>query len=193
VGQPQRSPLKQGFNYSTAGRLHPFDHVAGILLNLPLILLGFNPIIVLTVGLLGPGLSLFFHTQYVKKLPRPIEYIFNTPSHHRVHHASQKQYLDSNFGAIFMVWDRAFGSYAEEEDLPEYGLTKPIDTQNPVKVMSHGWVEMIHDVRAGNSPSERVKHLVKRPGWSPDRSQLGQQKDRSTAQDQAKTNELTGV
>ena len=181
------------FNYSTAGRLHPFDHVAGILLNLPLILLGFNPIIVLTVGLLGPGLSLFIHTQYVKKLPRPIEYIFNTPSHHRVHHASQKQYLDSNFGAIFMVWDRAFGSYAEEEDLPEYGLTKPIDTQNPVKVMSHGWVEMIHDVRAGNSPSERVKHLVKRPGWSPDRSQLGQQKDRSTAQDQAKTNELTGV
>ena len=75
------------------------------------------------------------------------------------------------------MWDRVFGTYAEEEDLPTYGLTKPIETQNPVKVMSHGWVELIHDLKVDQSGSERIKHLVKRPGWSPDRSQLGQQKN----------------
>ena len=155
------------FNYSTAGRLSPLDHVSGFVLNAPLVFLGVNPAIVLAVGLMGPGISLFFHTQHVGKLPRPIEFLFNSPSHHRVHHASQKQYLDRNMGGILMIWDRMFGTYAEEQAGPRYGLTKSIDTHNPAKIEVHEWRHMIGDFRRATSVRQRIAVLFKAPGAVP--------------------------
>ena len=74
------------------------------------------------------------HTEAIDRLPRPIEFIFNTPSHHRVHHGSQEQYLDKNYGGILIIWDRMFGSFEPEEERVRYGLTNNIETLYPVKV-----------------------------------------------------------
>ena len=135
------------FNYSTAGRLHPLRPCCRNLAQPSADTPGLQPHHRANCWPARPRALLFFHTQYVKKLPRPIEYVFNTRATIASTMLRRSSTLDSNFGAIFMVWDRVFGTYAEEEDLPTYGLTKPIETQNPVKVMSHGWVELIHDPR----------------------------------------------
>ena len=81
--------------------------------------------------------------------PAPFEYVFNTPSHHRVHHASQGGYLDRNFGGILIVWDRLFGSFVAETERPVYGLTKNIDTYNPLRVATHEYVAIAKDVKGG--------------------------------------------
>ena len=101
---------------------------------LPLLLVGFPPWMVL----LAQSWSLIYqfglHTERIGRLPRPIEFVFNTPIHHRVHHGANEQYLDRNYGGILIIWDRLFGSFIREEERVRYGLTKNIDTFNPVKV-----------------------------------------------------------
>lgn len=76
----------------------------------------------------------WIHTEAIKKLPNPIEFIFNTPSHHRVHHSSDLKYLDKNHAGILIIWDRMFGTFQPEEEKPVYGLTKNVNTFNPVKI-----------------------------------------------------------
>ena len=88
------------------------------------------------------------HTEAVDRYPRPIEWIFNTPSHHRVHHGSQEQYLDRNYAGILIIWDRMFGTFEPEGERVRYGLTKNIETFNPVKVAFHEFGSLWRDVRA---------------------------------------------
>jgi sterol desaturase/sphingolipid hydroxylase (fatty acid hydroxylase superfamily) len=96
----------------------------------------------------------------------PIEAVWNTPSHHRVHHASQGSYLDRNFAGMFIVWDKLFGTFEPEGERCVYGLTKNIDTYNPIRVAFHEYVAIGHDWRAARGPREKVALLVRRPGWS---------------------------
>lgn len=108
------------------------------------------------------------HTEAVRKLPRPIEFLFNTPSHHRVHHGSQQQYLDKNYGGILIIWDRLFGSFEPEAERVRYGLTRNINTFNPVKVAYGEYINIWRDVRAARSWRERLGYTFKGPGWKPD-------------------------
>lgn len=101
------------------------------------------------------------------RLPRPIEFLFNTPSHHRVHHGSQQQYLDRNYGGILIVWDRIFGTFEPEGERVRYGLTRNIETFNPVRVAFHEYVDIWRDVRAARSWRDRVGYALRGPGWRP--------------------------
>ncbi|CAB4870370.1 unannotated protein [freshwater metagenome] len=107
------------------------------------------------------------HTERIGRLPRPIEFLFNTPSHHRVHHGSDAQYLDRNYGAILIVWDRLFGTFQAQGERVTYGLTTNIRTHNPVLVAGHEWAALWRDVRAARSWGDRWRHLVRGPGWRP--------------------------
>lgn len=104
---------------------------------------------------------------YADKLPRPFEFVFNTPSHHRVHHGRDPQYLDKNYGGILIVWDRLFGSYADEVQRPNYGLTKPVGTFNIWTLQTHEYRNIARDVAASRSWKERVGYVVGPPGWTP--------------------------
>jgi Fatty acid hydroxylase len=91
----------------------------------------------------------------------------NTPSHHRVHHGSQNQYLDKNYGGILIVWDRLFGSFEPEGERVVYGLTKNVDSFNPIRVATHEFAAIWGDVRRSKTWSERAGYLFQGPGWSP--------------------------
>src|SRR5687768_797955 len=134
---------------------------------LPLLLLGFPPWMVL----LAQSWSLIYqfglHTERIGRLPRPIEFFFNTPSHHRVHHGANQQYLDRNYGGILIVWDRLFGSFEPEGERVVYGLTTNIRTFNPVKVATHEFASIWRDVRRAATWRDRFGYLLRGPGWSP--------------------------
>ncbi len=107
------------------------------------------------------------HTEAIDRYPRPIELIFNTPSHHRVHHGSQEQYLDRNYAGILIIWDRMFGSFEPERERVRYGLTKNIETFNPLRVAYGEFAAIWRDVRAARSWRERAGYMLRGPGWEP--------------------------
>ena len=90
----------------------------------------------------------------ITKLPRPIEYIFTTPSHHRVHHATNEKYLDKNYGSTLIIWDRIFGTFQPEEETPKYGILKPVNSYNPVYLVFHELVDFFRDLFRVRSPKE---------------------------------------
>lgn len=106
------------------------------------------------------------HTERVDRLPHAIEYVFNTPSHHRVHHGANNPYLDKNYAGIFILWDRMFGTFAAEDEPIRYGLTKNIDTHNPIKVNYHEFAAMVGDVWRAKTWRGRLGYLFGPPGWS---------------------------
>jgi hypothetical protein len=105
----------------------------------------------------------WIHTEYIRKLPAPIEYIFVTPSHHRVHHSTNEQYLDKNFGSTFIVWDRLFGTFEAEEEQTLYGITKPINSYNPITLNFHEWKDMSYDVVKSRSLKEAYAMMFTSP------------------------------
>ena len=107
------------------------------------------------------------HTEAIDRYPRPIEFLFNTPSHHRVHHGSQEQYLDRNYAGILIIWDRMFGTFEPERERVRYGLTKNIETYNPVRVAFGEFGAIWRDVQAAKSWRARAGYLFKGPGWQP--------------------------
>jgi sterol desaturase/sphingolipid hydroxylase (fatty acid hydroxylase superfamily) len=109
----------------------------------------------------------WIHTERVRRLPRPLETVLNTPSHHRVHHGSNDVYLDKNYGGILIVWDRLFGSFTGEGERVRYGLTKDIGTFNPVRVAFHEYLAMWHDVRAAAGLRDKLGVVFRGPGWRP--------------------------
>ncbi|QDY76125.1 sterol desaturase family protein [Streptomyces qinzhouensis] len=134
---------------------------------LPMIALGVHPAAVAFCSSVNLVYQFWVHTERIGRLPRPFEYVLNTPSHHRVHHASQGSYLDRNFGGILILWDRLFGSFTAETERPVYGLTKDIDTYNPLRVATHEYAAVARDLRAADSWRERAGRLLRGPGWRP--------------------------
>ncbi len=134
-------------------------------------LLGFDALITFTMMGISLIYQFWIHTELVDKLPKPIEFIFNTPSHHRVHHASNIRYLDCNHAGIFIIWDRLFGTFSQEVkqlDHPVYGLTTNIETHHPVKVATHEYASMLRDVKRAKKLSDKLKYIFYAPGWSHD-------------------------
>lgn len=155
------------FNISVAYRFGPMDGVWPFLFHLPLILLGFNPFVVFFAEMFVQIFQTALHTEWIKKLPRPIEKIFNTPSHHRVHHGSNRKYLDANYAGIFIVWDRMFGTFVEEDEQVIYGLMKPIDSVNPLVAFFHGFWRLGKNVAGAKGIGNKIKYIIATPEWTP--------------------------
>jgi sterol desaturase/sphingolipid hydroxylase (fatty acid hydroxylase superfamily) len=154
------------FNLSTALR-QPWTSWTVWPFYLPMIALGVHPAALAFCSSANLVYQFWIHTERIDRLPRPVEAVLNTPSHHRVHHASQGGYLDRNFGGILIVWDRLFGSFVPETERPVYGLTKNISTYNPLRVATHEYAAIARDVRAARSWRERAGRVLRGPGWEP--------------------------
>jgi len=156
----------QRFNLSTAVR-QKWNPWWELVVWTPLPLLGVPPWMIFTAFSINLIFQFFVHTERIDRLPNLVEYLFNTPSHHRVHHASNPEYLDKNFAGILIVWDRLFGSFVEETHRPTYGLTKNVDSFNPFRLQYHEYAAIWRDVRAARSWRERCGYLFAPPGWRP--------------------------
>lgn len=134
----------------------------GFWLLLPL--LGFEPWMVMTQQAINLVYQFFVHTQTVKQLPRWVEWVFNTPSHHRVHHGTNPEYIDRNYGGILIIWDRLFGSFEPERAPVRYGLTHNLSTYNPFRIAFHEWVAMAKELWKGPDWATRRRALFGKPG-----------------------------
>lgn len=160
------------FNFTTGFRSTVFEPLYRTLFYMPLALIGFNAVDILYAYLLTQLYGNIVHTQYKINLPKWYAFIFVTPAHHRVHHASNIPYLDKNMGMMFILWDRLFGTFHDEDPTEpvKYGLTHQPEDMGPVNVLFHEWKALLHD--ATNAPGWRNKvlYFVKPPGWSHDGS-----------------------
>ena len=129
--------------------------------------LGFAPWMVLLAQSWSLIYQFWIHTERIRRLPRWFEAVFNTPSHHRVHHGSNEVYLDKNYGGILIVWDRLFGTFEPEGERVRYGLTTNIKTFNPVMVAFHEYAALLRDVRRARSWRTRAELVLRGPGWQP--------------------------
>jgi sterol desaturase/sphingolipid hydroxylase (fatty acid hydroxylase superfamily) len=133
---------------------------------LALPLLGFPVWMVLLAQAWSLIYQFWIHTERIVRLPRVVEAIFNTPSHHRVHHGTNHQYLDRNYGGILIVWDRLFGTWEPEGERVRYGLTTQLRTFHPVRVAFHEYLDIARDLRAVHGWRMKVQVLLRGPGWS---------------------------
>jgi sterol desaturase/sphingolipid hydroxylase (fatty acid hydroxylase superfamily) len=154
------------YNLSTALR-QPWSGFLMAWVYLPMPLLGFTPAQVAKAGQLDLLYQYWIHTEAIDRLPRPAEAVLNTPSHHRVHHGANPQYLDKNYGGILIVFDKLFGTFEPEVRRIKYGLTKNIDTYNPVRIAYHEFADIARDVRRAKGLKAKVGHVWNRPGWVP--------------------------
>jgi sterol desaturase/sphingolipid hydroxylase (fatty acid hydroxylase superfamily) len=134
---------------------------------LPLLLLGFPPWMVLLAQAWSLIYQFGLHTERIARLPRPLEAIFNTPSHHRVHHGSNEVYLDRNYGGILIIWDRLFGSFEPEGERVRYGLTTNIGTFKPLRVAFGEYTALWHDIRVAHGARTKLALVFRGPGWRP--------------------------
>lgn len=159
----------QKYNLSTALRQTWSGSFYTFIFWFPLILIGFHPIMVLVQMSISLIYQYWIHTEFIDKMPKWIEAVFNTPSHHRVHHATNPQYLDRNYAGIFIIWDRLFNSFELEVEKPKYGLVKNIQTYNPAKIAFSEWYDMFSDFfTSKTSIINRFKYFIKPPGWKHD-------------------------
>lgn len=159
------------FDQTTALRVSIIDTAITPLLYLPAILVGFDPLLVLVCFGLVVAYQTWIHTEAIGRLGW-FDRIFNSPSNHRVHHAVQRHYLDKNYGAILIIWDRLFGTYEAEGTAPVYGLTDPLNSSNPIKVHFHEIAGFLRDWRQQVPPGMGRIALAwrmfwHRPGWRP--------------------------
>ncbi|WP_276090785.1 sterol desaturase family protein [Pedobacter sp. JY14-1] len=160
------------FNLTTGFRSTVFEPLYRVFFYLPLALMGFNAFDILFAYLITQIYGNIVHTRSVGKLHPVFEYIFVTPSHHRVHHASNLRYLDKNMGMVLILWDRWFGTFQEEIDGEEiaYGLTKQPENTGPVNIIFHEFIALFQDMKKSPKWSDKLKYIFYPPGWSHDGS-----------------------
>lgn len=150
------------YNWSVSFRLGWTQHIK-IIFFIPVALVGFDPITFFICHQIEVLYQFWIHTEYIRKMPRWFEFIFVTPSHHRVHHARNEKYLDKNYGSTLIIWDRMFGSFQPEEERPEYGITKPVNSYNPVFLNFHEWIDIWKDIKSSKSLREALIMTFVRP------------------------------
>lgn len=161
----------QHYNLSTALRQAVLTPITGPIFWAPLALVGFPPVMILTAQAWSLLYQFWLHTEAIRSLG-PLEAIFNTPSHHRVHHGANVEYLDKNHAGILIIWDKLFGTFAPEKKRVEFGLTKNIDTFNPLRIGFHEWAAIGRDVRRAPTLVAKLGYIFCPPGWSHDGSSL---------------------
>lgn len=155
------------YNLSVALRQSWFQTLFSWWFYLPLAFLGFSPAMILTVAAVNTLYQFWIHTKAIKKFPAFIEFVFNTPSHHRVHHGTNPQYIDKNHAGSLIIWDRIFGTFQKEEEEVVYGITTPLNSFNPFYANFHYWKELVHNAKQTPSWKEKLYVFVKPPGWFP--------------------------
>jgi len=157
-------------NFATALRQGVGERLHKYIFWMPLPLLGFDPLMIFTVMAWNLFYQYWLHTELVGRLPDWYEFIFNTPSHHRVHHASNIRYLDCNHAGVLIIWDRLFGSFAKEvpEEAVVYGLTENITSTKPLYVATHEYSAIISDVKRAKYWRDKLAYIFLAPGWSHD-------------------------
>lgn len=158
----------EDYNLSVALRQTSTGFLWGTPFFVPLALMGFDPKQIVIAGGLNLLYQFWIHTEHIDKLPNWFEYIFNTPSHHRVHHGRNPKYIDKNYGGILIIWDRMFGSFAQEEERPTYGVTKPLASWNPVYANFAHYIDLAGVLKKTRSFKDALFVLFKPPGWMPD-------------------------
>ncbi len=156
----------EDYNLAVALRQAWFSMATSWLFYLPLAFFGVPTLVFVTIASFSTLYQFWIHTRTVGKLG-PIEWVFNTASHHRVHHGRDPKYLDKNYGATLIVWDRLFGSFQEEEEEPRYGVIAPYSTWNPVWANFDFWAHLVTKARATPRLADRLRVFVKGPGWLP--------------------------
>lgn len=157
------------FNLTTGFRSSAFQPVYRFIYFIPLAFLGFHPLDIVFMYSITQTYGILVHTQYINKMPRWFELFFVSPSHHRVHHASNIIYLDKNMGMCLIIWDKLFGTFQEElkEEPVKYGLTKKVDGwKNPIKIVFHEWQNIATDISQKLPLKTKLKYLLMPPGWS---------------------------
>ena len=151
------------YNLSVAVRQSWFSGVAHWIFYIPLAFLGFPFWAFVTMHGFNLIYQFWIHTKVIKKFPAFIEYIFNTPSHHRVHHGVNNNYLDKNYAGIFIIWDKMFGSFVPETEEVRYGIIKPLSSYNWLWINTHGWAEMLEAMRAKKTFSGKLRCMFGAP------------------------------
>ncbi len=157
----------EDYNLSVALRQASLGGVFAMVFYLPLALIGFNTYAFLAVKGINLIYQFWIHTEAIEKMPKWFEYLFNTPSHHRVHHGRNPKYIDRNHAGTLMIWDRMFGTFQAEEERPTYGVTKPTNTWNPVWANVLPIVDMTNQVKGTQGFWNKLKVLFYKPGWQP--------------------------
>jgi len=162
----------QHYNLSTALR-QTWTGTLGLnfIFWLPLVWIGFPPLMVLMFSSISLVYQFWIHTELIGRMG-PFEWVMNTPSHHRVHHATNAKYLDANYAGVLIIWDRLFGTFVPEDDKekPHYGIVSQLGTFNPFRVAFHEWAGIWRDVTHAKSPRDVLGYIFGPPGWSPDGS-----------------------
>ena len=155
------------YNLAVALRQGAFQHLFSWIFYLPIAWLGLSPLVFLACKSFNTLYQFWIHTRLIGRLG-PLEWVINTPSHHRVHHGCDEKYLDRNYAGVFIVWDRLYGSFQEEEEEPTYGITKPLQSWNPLWANVHYYVDLAHLARQAPNWRERVKVWLMPPAWKPE-------------------------
>ena len=153
-------------NYVVSLRQAWFGPISKIPFFMFMPLVGFDPLITLVAGVASTLWGVLGHTQWINRLG-PLEYIFVTPSSHRVHHGSNECYLDKNYGNFLIVWDRMFGTFAEEKEKVKYGIRENVKTFNPLKITFRVWFQISDDFTKSKTLKNKFLSIFGRPEWKP--------------------------
>lgn len=154
------------FNLTTGLRLAWIEGLIEWIFFVPMILIGFNVVQTIIALAIVVAYQTWIHTEKIGKLGWA-DRIFNTPSVHRVHHGSNRKYLDKNYGGVLIIWDRLFGTYQAEEEKVIYGLTYPLGTSNPIMINVHEYWQILKDIRHSKNVGDAFGYVFRRPGWKP--------------------------
>lgn len=156
------------YNLSVALRQSSTQTIWTFAFYIPMAIVGVHPIILVSVSGFNLLYQFWIHTESINKLPRWFEAVFNTPSHHRVHHARNPKYIDKNHAGTFIVWDKLFGTFKAEEERPVYGITKNLNSWNPIWANIAHYSDMWSDVKTIPKWSDKFRYIFEKPGWLPD-------------------------
>lgn len=146
------------YNLSVSFRLSWIQNIK-VIFFLPVIMMGFHPVVFFIIHQIEVLYQFWIHTEYINKLPKPFEYIFTTPSHHRVHHGTNEQYLDKNYGSTLIIWDRIFGTFEPEVEKPIYGITTPVNSYNPVYLVFHDVIDLAKELWTVRHSATKIIHV----------------------------------
>ena len=149
-------------NFAVSFRQAWFGPISKLPFFMVLPLVGFDPTIIAVTGVVSTLWGIVGHTQIVGKLG-PLEWIFNTPSHHRVHHGANSQYIDKNYGNLLIIWDRLFGTFEPEDEPVKFGLVRNVNTFNPTKITFMGWIDIFKNMKNASNFNEAIYFLLGPP------------------------------
>lgn len=156
------------YNLSVALRQTSTGFIWGFPFYVPMAIIGIDPVYFALAGGFNLLYQFWIHTEHIGRMPAWFEAVFNTPSHHRVHHGRDPKYLDKNYAGILIIWDRMFGSFKREEEKPNYGTTKPLKSWNPIYANVAHYFDLFQVVKKVRSAPDAAKVLFNPPGWQPE-------------------------